>query len=189
VDDRLYLLLYGGDAMSATTRAMIGVTFLGSGWMILLLVPMLFVRRARRFALTLGAALVLQSIVVWAIKKLVMRPRPFTAHVVHPPLAAPTDFSFPSGHAAGSFAVAMFVLAVCMATPTRGRAAIAAIVVALATAIALSRVYLGLHYPGDTAGGALIGGAIGFAAGRWYCSKAQTSSRASLAAKPPFDPN
>src|SRR5205085_2626284 len=32
----------------------------------------------------------------------------------------------------------------------------------LAAALSLSRIYLGVHYPSDVLGGALLGGAVGF---------------------------
>jgi len=189
VDERIYFFLYGGDARTSATLAMIGFSWLGSGWMMLLLVPLLVAKQTRRLAATLGTALVVLAIAVWAIKHLVHRVRPYATLGTSPPIAPPTDFSFPSGHAAGSFAVAGFVVAVCASVRFRGRAAIAVGTVALAAAIAFSRVYLGVHYPGDVAGGAVIGSLAGLAAGRWYCSKGQTSSTPSLAAKPPFDPN
>jgi membrane-associated phospholipid phosphatase len=50
-------------------------------------------------------------------------------------------------------------------------AAVGATIVALmavATSIGLSRVYLGVHFPGDVAAGAILGGAIGTLGGRAY---------------------
>jgi len=60
-----------------------------------------------------------------------------------------TDPSFPSDHAAAAFAIAAVVLAL---RPRLGIATLAA-----AVAVAYARVYVGLHYPADVAGGALIG--------------------------------
>ena len=70
-----------------------------------------------------------------------------TAHLwfVHPS----HDPSFPSDHAAASFAIAVSVLLV-------SRRAGSAFLVA-AGAISLARVLVGLHYPGDIAAGALVG--------------------------------
>jgi undecaprenyl-diphosphatase len=80
------------------------------------------------------------------IKLAVERHRP----VDDPLVTAPTTHSFPSGHAATSFA--------CAATlaPFVGRRA-AVVLYVLAAAIAYSRVYVGVHYPLDVLGGAVLG--------------------------------
>jgi undecaprenyl-diphosphatase len=79
------------------------------------------------------------------------RARPFAAHpdAVHLLAARSADPSFPSDHAAAAFAIAFAVYAV---SRPAGAAFLAA-----ATAIALSRVALGLHYPSDVLAGVLIG--------------------------------
>jgi undecaprenyl-diphosphatase len=61
----------------------------------------------------------------------------------------PDPFSFPSGHAAASFAVATVVA---IAHPVT-----APVLLALATAIAVSRVRLRVHRPVDVVAGALLG--------------------------------
>jgi len=66
-------------------------------------------------------------------------------------IATPTALSFPSAHASSSFAAARVYAPLLPGAP----------LYAVATAMALSRVYLGVHYPSDIAAGALLGAAVG----------------------------
>jgi diacylglycerol kinase family enzyme/membrane-associated phospholipid phosphatase len=64
----------------------------------------------------------------------------------------PASTSFPSGHAASAFAFATAV--------TREQPRLRWPLLTLAGAIAYSRVYTGVHYPGDVVAGGLLGAAI-----------------------------
>ena len=77
------------------------------------------------------------------------RPRPFEAHPGCLFVARSGDPSFPSDHATAAFAIAVSVL-------LRNRR-IGLVVLALAVAVALSRLVVGAHYPSDVIGGALVG--------------------------------
>jgi undecaprenyl-diphosphatase len=94
-----------------------------------------------------GVALLVNQVIghVW------FRERPFVAHPAHAVVltARSTDPSFPSDHAAAAFAIATAVFAF------SARAGLAFF--AGAVLISLSRIFVGLHYPGDVLGGALIG--------------------------------
>lgn len=84
------------------------------------------------------------------VKLIVRRPRPRLAGL--PPLTGTTTaLSFPSAHAATSFAGAL-------AYSRRGLPV--APLYALAGAMAASRVYLGVHYPSDVLAGAALGTAL-----------------------------
>ena len=95
-----------------------------------------------------------------AIAHVWLRARPFTAHPdATVLLTAPSpDPSFPSDHAAAAFAIAVAVLLI--------NRRFGAVFLAAATLIAISRVLLGAHYPGDVAAGALVGAAAAVAVSR-----------------------
>jgi undecaprenyl-diphosphatase len=67
------------------------------------------------------------------------------------------QFGFVSSHASNHFAIAVFMISV---LDRRPRWAVAALL-AWAVLIAYSRVYLGVHYPGDVLVGGLYGATIG----------------------------
>jgi undecaprenyl-diphosphatase len=134
------------------------VTWAGSAF---LLVPLALIaclafartglhREALAVALSLGGAMLIS---VW-VKLLVSRPRPPVEH-----LQAVTGSSFPSGHATQASAFwfsLVFAMRAAGASPKLTRAA-AGIALLIVLVVAASRVYLGVHYPGDVVAGMLLG--------------------------------
>ena len=102
------------------------------------------------FPLTL-LCVILGETVTRTLKLVIDRQRPAFRYAEPEPLMfIPHTNSFPSGHAAISFA--------CAATIARFAPRHAApLLYALAVLIAWSRVYVGAHYPLDVLGGAAIG--------------------------------
>ena len=102
---------------------------------------------------TLAACGIINSLV---IKNIVDRTRPFDIHAwLDVLINKPTDFSFPSGHTASSFAAAYVIhknFGKKFGIPAYS----------LATAIGLSRVSVGVHFPSDVIAGAAVGTAVAF---------------------------
>ena len=89
------------------------------------------------------------------IKEIFQRIRPCNALTdVITPLGCNGTYSFPSNHSLNNFAAAMFF--------TRLFPKFKWILFITASLVALSRVYLGLHYPSDIIGGAILGAAFGY---------------------------
>lgn len=141
------------------------VTKLGNGgilWIIsaavLLLIP-----KTRKIGAAMLVALGLEVLCCNIIlKPLVARIRPCDVNTaVQLLVSRPTDFSFPSGHTGASFA------AVSVLYFGKTRLWIPAGVIAVL--IAVSRLYLYVHYPSDVLVGALLGIMLGWL-GVWLIS-------------------
>lgn len=106
-------------------------------------------RRRERWAI--GVAAVAAAYVAnTTVKQVARRPRPQLRDL--PPLVpTPTQLSFPSSHAASSFAAATAYSGLLPRGP----------LFATAGAMALSRVHLGVHYPTDILVGATLGAVTG----------------------------
>jgi undecaprenyl-diphosphatase len=134
--------------------------------MLFAFVPALMFRKQRPAALIGLATLAATGGAVSLIKALTGRVRPCSAigwcHTLA--IDVPMDPSFPSGHAAGSFAFATFFS--CL-----DRRA-AWVLFPAAFLVAASRIVLGVHYPSDVIVGALLGSTIGWLGSQAYRSRA-----------------
>jgi undecaprenyl-diphosphatase len=107
--------------------------------------------RAWRVAASVAIADLVADVSVAGLQELFQRARPAVQTLV----PRPASYSFPSGHAATSFACATVIASF--------RPALRLPVFLLAAASAWSRVYVGVHYPLDVAAGALYGAMVGVA--------------------------
>jgi undecaprenyl-diphosphatase len=101
------------------------------------------------------ATLALSHVLVQMVKRTVGRPRPSRAVAGTALVVEPDRFSFPSGHSAAAMSVA---IAYAVAYP-----ALAVPVVVIAALVGMSRVFLGVHYPGDVLMGQLLAALTYFA--------------------------
>jgi undecaprenyl-diphosphatase len=109
-----------------------------------------------------------------ALKALFDRDRPPVDYAEPKTLVpVPHDASFPSGHAATSFAAATMLS---FAFPR-----LAPALFILAAAVAFSRVYVGVHYPLDIIGGALLGVLVAIALRGAVRARARSSTRSTKA--------
>ncbi|WP_044747114.1 phosphatase PAP2 family protein [Bacillus alveayuensis] len=105
-------------------------------------------------AISSGAALLFSHIPVAIMKRIYPRKRPYIVlhetKVLQNPL---TDHSFPSGHTTAIFSVITpFILFI---------PKLAILLFPIAFNVAISRIYLGLHYPSDVLAGMFLGSFVG----------------------------
>jgi undecaprenyl-diphosphatase len=104
----------------------------------------------RLTAIASAVSLVISHLPVAIVKKLYPRKRPYLvleySHVMENPL---TDCSFPSGHTTAIFSV---ITPFIILYPV-----LSIVLLPIGTMVAISRVYLGLHYPSDVLVGSLLG--------------------------------
>ena len=108
------------------------------------LLPTVTLAMAWHALLVLGVS----HVVVQLVKRFAVRERPSVRLPLEALIAVPDRFSFPSGHACAAMAVAA-AYAACFP-------ALAPLFLAAAMLVGLSRILLGVHYPGDVVVGQAI---------------------------------
>lgn len=155
---RVFRLVNGRMRRGLLDTFMNRITHLGGATATILITLVLILAAPRPWntiALQSLLALTLSHLPVAVIKKKYPRLRPYLvlphAKTCKKPL---TDHSFPSGHTTAIFSVVTPFVA---ASPALGF-----VLLPLAAAVAVSRIYLGLHYPSDCAAGAVVGTSAAF---------------------------
>jgi len=149
--DPLVLGLFGALRNSMLDKIMLYVAY--SSIAVMIIVPSLFYLKKIKGLVILWASFAAVWLSTVLIKIVIHRPRPFfnTPAALISTSYSSWDFSFPSNHATIAFAAIPFI-------PKRWKIPW----VIIASIIALSRVYFGLHYLSDVLAGAVIGFGIGY---------------------------
>jgi undecaprenyl-diphosphatase len=159
-----------GARSSSLDTTMVALTFLGTRWVIGaitlgLVVWSLYTGKARPLTAVIVAAVLINPIFEFGFKELVDRVRPDTAQLV-----AGRGPSFPSGHVLASVGfygmVPLFVWEATRSRTAQLGALIGSLTVILT--IAVSRVYLDVHWTSDVVAGMLLGTALVVVAGHTY---------------------
>ena len=121
----------------------------GAIWLLIAIIAALYWRRPAIF-LYVALADLLAGVSSDLLRHAIGRERPpLRFPEPHPLVHVPGNPSFPSGHAATSFACAATLAWLTPLSPVA--------LYVLAALIAFSRVYVGVHYPLDVIGGAALG--------------------------------
>lgn len=132
-----------------------GITMLGEETILILIIAVLYFAFDKRLALRIGYITVTSMCVNGVVKNIVKRPRPFASGEVTPARAhTATGYSFPSGH---TQTISTWSTAFAMYFKKRWVRVLAAVGI---VAVAFSRLFLGVHYPSDVIGGAVLGVSI-----------------------------
>lgn len=133
----------------------VGLTYGGTHgllWIALSVAVAVWLRRPS-IAFAVPAVVLLADLAASGLKLATDRRRPEeTLDGIDVLVTTPSTAAFPSGHAATSFAAAA-VLSLAMPS-------LAPALLVLATAVAFSRLYVGVHFPLDAGGGAVLGVAV-----------------------------
>jgi undecaprenyl-diphosphatase len=139
---------------SAATSVMTVFTFFGSHLFLfpayMILIFILWVKKNKRLALTVGLIGLTSTAVLFTLKAIFQRTRP-----LDPLIQDVAGFSFPSGHSFSSFTFYGLIAYLLWKTDISKGWKIAASVLLflLAFIIAFSRVYLRVHFPSDVVAG------------------------------------
>lgn len=128
------------------------ITLLGDAgiFWIAVAIALLFTKKYRQCGLMMGAALILGLIFGNGIlKNVVARTRPYDVVEVKLLVDSLHDYSFPSGHTLACFEAATILMI------RDKRIGIPAVIIAVA--VAVSRLYLFVHYPTDVIAGCILG--------------------------------
>lgn len=142
--------VFFGPALLAPMKV---ISFFGSEMFALAALPFVYWCMDRKKGARLGLVVLVSAFTNMYFKVLFKQPRPYDLDS-SVGLTRESSFGLPSGHAQSSLTFWGLML---MILP---RALGIVLIIVLPLLVALSRLYLGVHFPSDIAGGWLLGGAI-----------------------------
>jgi len=157
IDLALFNKVFGyGKARQALTQTALAVSKSGDGYAQLvspLLVWLSGSILAPTYALALAVAFSVERFSYYILKNSLKRLRPCElTPSIHSLITASDKFSFPSGHTSAAFCL-------CVMTSLMF-GGVSAVLFIWAAAVGLSRVIVGVHFPGDIVAGALLGSGV-----------------------------
>ncbi|WP_297204280.1 phosphatase PAP2 family protein [uncultured Brachyspira sp.] len=157
IDDKLFLKIFKDNRRGPVKSFMKFMSRMGDGYVWAMLYLIFYMFRIDYAVLYFSRAISAIFICIFLflyIKSFFSRTRPYKKHDKIPIMYPPDKHSFPSGHTMVAFAVSF-----CMGSYSVGSALL---FYPIASLIAFSRVYVGLHYPLDVICGIIFGTIIGF---------------------------
>lgn len=144
-------------------------------WIVLSLALLCFKKTRLAGAAGIGSLLCSLLFTNIILKELIARPRPYTVlEDLVSLIGTAGGYSFPSGHTSSSFACASAVCFMLKKTKLNWRW----LLLVFAALMGFTRLYVGVHYPTDIFGGAVLGVLYGYAGFQgalfleWICRKA-----------------
>lgn len=156
IDDKLFLKIFKDNRRGYFKSFMKLMSRLGDGYVWAFLYFSLYMFRIKYAILYFARAAAAVFICIFVflyIKSFFSRMRPYKKHDKVPIMYPPDKHSFPSGHTMVGFAISFSVGSYSFGS--------AILFYTIASLIAFSRVYVGLHYPLDVICGIVLGSIIG----------------------------